>query len=251
MYTKLISTFLGVGLNFAFVGIASSAEVKLFNGFDDINSLEIDGWYQINKSQPVGTTGWFQGTPAVFGSQSGASDSYVAANFNSTTGSGTISTWLLTPVFTLDNGTRITFYTRAVTDDSPPDRLEIRLSVNGGSVDVGSTETSVGDFNTLLLTINPNLEVGGYLSEYVLYNIMLSSIDTPTPGRLAFRYYVTDGGLLGNNSNYIGIDTLEVTGLDSASGGTAVPFEFSPTIGLIILGAWATLYRWNQRNNKS
>ena len=38
------------------------------------------------------------------------------------------------------------------------DRLELRLSTNGASTNVGTTTTSVGDFTTLLLTVNPLLD---------------------------------------------------------------------------------------------
>ena len=70
----------------------------LTEGFDDITTLVPAGWFMQNNSQPgPGTTGWFQGNPAVFPSQSGAPNSYIAANFHNGTGVATLSNWLLTP----------------------------------------------------------------------------------------------------------------------------------------------------------
>jgi hypothetical protein len=74
---------------------------------------------------------------------------------------------------------------------------------------VGSTATSVGDFTTLLLSVNPDQNATGYPQTWTQYTATLSGIGTPTNGRLAFRYFVTDGGANGTNSNYIGIDTVE------------------------------------------
>jgi hypothetical protein len=43
------------------------------------------------------------------------------------------------------------------------------------------------------------------------FTITLPSVPVGSTGRIAFRYFVTDGGNLGDNSAYIGIDTVEYT----------------------------------------
>ena len=85
---------------------------NLTEGFDLITTLVPGGWVMQNNSSPVGTTGWFQGNSTVFPSQSGAADSYIGANFNNTTGTNTISNWLLTPPVNLQNGAQFSFWTR-------------------------------------------------------------------------------------------------------------------------------------------
>jgi hypothetical protein len=184
------------------------ADCPLTEGFDDINTLAAAGWVRINHSVPPGTTGWFQGNPNNFSSQSGAPNSYIAANFNNTAVLGTISNWLITPVQTLQNGAQLSFYTRALST-AFADRLQVRMSLNGASTDVGSTETDVGDFTTLLLDINPNYSKLDYPVNWTQFTVTLSGISTPTSGRLAFRYFVENAGQLGANSNYIGIDTVQ------------------------------------------
>ncbi|MCA1608811.1 MAG: choice-of-anchor J domain-containing protein, partial [Acidobacteria bacterium] len=196
-------------------------------GFDDVSTLPAAGWVIDNNSQPLGTTSWFQGTPGAppnetFPAQSGAANSYIAANFNATGSLGTISLWLLTPNRTFNNGDTITFYTRTVTGSDFPDRLQVRLSTAGASVNTGTSATDVGDFTTLLLDINPTLAVGGYPEAWTQYTITLSGLAGPTSGRIAFRYFVTDGGATGDNSNYIGIDTFNYTPA-GGGGGTPTP----------------------------
>ena len=177
-------------------------------GFDDILLLPPLGWALINNSNPVGTTGWFQGSPGVFAAHSGDPDSYIGANFNNTAGVGTISNWLLTPEISMSDGDVITFWTRTATNSIWADRLQLRLSTNGNSTDVGTLATDVGDFSTLLLDINPTLIGNGYPQTWTQYSVTLSGIGEDVDGRIAFRYFVTNGGPAGDNSNYIGIDTF-------------------------------------------
>ena len=190
--------------------------------FDDITTLAGDGWVIQNNSTPVGSLGWFQGTattatptPGPFNSYNGATNSYIAANFNSTGNTGTISNWLITPNRTLRNGDVFTFYTRKPTINAGqtdyPDRLEVRMSTNGASTNVGAGATAVGDFTTLLLSINPTLVANIYPQVWTQYTITVSGLPAPTSGRIAFRYFVTGAGALGTNSDYIGIDNVVYT----------------------------------------
>jgi hypothetical protein len=221
--------------------------------FDDITLLPGMGWAMINNSQPLGISGWFQGNPAVFSAHSGATNSYIGANFNNTTGNNTISNWLLTPETPLNNGDEFTFWTRRTTSVYE-DRLQVRLSTNGGSTDVGATATSVGDFTDLLLDINPTYAPGGYPQVWTEYTITISGLGGPTNGRLAFRYFVESGGPDGANSDYIGIDTVSytssvvppsvlydngpfVTSFGDGPGGSDVSLLQNQSLGLTTLGA--------------
>lgn len=192
--------------------------------FNDITNLTGNGWFQKYNSMPVGSNPvWFQGTPTTatpspgpFNAQSGPADSYIAANFNGVSGgTGTISNWLVTPNRTLRNGDVFTFYTRTVAVPAGgteyPDRLEVRLSKNGASTNVGVSATDVGDFSTLLLSINPGLARNVYPQVWTQYTITISGLPAPTSGRIAFRYFVTAAGPTGTNSDYIGIDTVTYT----------------------------------------
>lgn len=171
-----------------------------------------NGWAQQNLSTPVGTNpNWFNGNTAVFAAYSAPDTSYIACNYNSVAGANTISNWLFAPTRTFNNGDVISFYTRTVDTPTYPDRLEVRLSTNGASVFVGATNTSVGDFTTLLLTVNSGLTTSGYPNTWTQYTATISGLAGPTAGRVAFRYFVTNAGPNGSNSDFIGIDNFQYT----------------------------------------
>ena len=177
--------------------------------FASVAALTGLGWNMQNLSSPLGTTSWFIGNATVFPAYEGVDTSYIGANFNNTAGTGTISNWLITPAVMIENGDVLSFWTRTGTGSTWADRLEVRMSTNGTSTNVGATSTSVGDFTTLLLTVNSTLVSNGYPQVWTEYTATISGLGAPTQGRFAFRYYVTNGGPSGANSNYIGIDLVQ------------------------------------------
>lgn len=193
--------------------LAASASAFAFTqDFNDITNMA--GWSQINQSAAIGNqANWFQGNDTIFTSQSGAANSYIAANFNSGAGATTISNWLITPQVNLVNGSTLTFWTRT-SGGNFPDRLQVRMSTAGSSTNTGAGASGVGDFTTVLLDVNPTYLTsanGGYPDVWTQFNINLSGLGAPTTGRFAFRYFVENGGPGGTNSNYIGIDTANYT----------------------------------------
>ncbi|MBU2018712.1 MAG: choice-of-anchor J domain-containing protein [Bacteroidetes bacterium] len=188
-------------------------------GFENVTNLPAAGWAQQNLSTPVGTNpNWDQGVTGNFPANSGAG--FIGVGFNSVAGAATISNWLFTPNRTFSNGDIITFFTRTVDGPQYADRMQVRLSLNGASVNVGTTNTSVGDFTTLLLDVNPTLiatGTGSYPSVWTQFTITISGLATPTSGRAAFRYFVPNGGPSGSNSDYIGIDQFVYTPAGSAA----------------------------------
>jgi hypothetical protein len=172
------------------------------------------GWSLQNLSAPTATPGlsWFQGNGAVFPAFNGGANDYVGANFNSTSDSisgQTLSNWLITPTLNLMNGAVFQFATRTSTNPSSfPDRLEVYMSTAGAGANVGTSATSVGTFSTLLVSVNPALSTTGYPGTWTVYSTTLSGLASPTVGRVGFRYYVTNGGFGGTNSDYIGLDAV-------------------------------------------
>jgi hypothetical protein len=208
-------------------GAASAA--TLSEDFDNVPALFASGWVNDNNSSPPGATNWDQGDVPTFPAHQ--TTGYVRANFNATGLSGDISLWLLTPNLTFNNGDQISFFTRTVEGSDFPDRLELRFSDQGASTDVGTGPTDVGDFTTLLLSVNAGLTVGGYPEDWTEFTATISGLGGPTDGRIAFRYFVTNGGFLGDNSNYIGVDTLRIVPEPSAM----ILLGMGGLVGLIIL----------------
>ena len=211
--------------------VNEAATPAFTEGFEDITTLPGKGWFIQNNSVPIGVNSWFQGNPNVFTAQAGPNNSYIGANYTGTVDAGgTISNWLLTPVIELRNGDVFTFYTRTTSTAAFADRLQVRLSTNGASTNVGTGVSGVGDFTTLVLDINPTYvsgPSGGYPVAWTQYTITITSgATTPVNGRLAFRYFVEDGGPDGANSNYIGIDTFAYTPVGGGTPGDA-PVDFN------------------------
>ena len=208
----------------------------LVEGFADITTLPGQDWALINRSSPLGVTSWFQGNSSVFPAQAGDPASYIAANYDNASGTGTISNWLLSPELPLNSFSQLAFWTRGPAGSTYPDRLEVRMSTNGSSTDVGLDADSVGDFTDLLLTVNPLLATGGYPEAWSGYAVTLGDIGVQS-GRLAMRYFVTDAGPSGTNSDYIGIDSfgysLDVpwVSVDQITG--TIPSETASTVQVV------------------
>ena len=194
-----------------FVAFAMNAQTTLIDeGFDDITTLT--DYVVVNVSDSPNTD-IFQGNPTVFTSFDGADDSYVGMNFNATAGS-TIDLYLLLPELELKNGDIVSFYTRTGDGSTFPDRLEVRIDPDGTGT--APTSSDVGSYTELLSEINPGLTEGGYPETWEpAQEITISGL--PEGGattRIALRYWVTDGGPAGANSNYIGIDRLQVESIE-------------------------------------
>lgn len=210
MIKKLLS------LSFLLASLTFQAQNLISEGFDTFANLAGLGWTTTNQSLPLGASTWAQGGGTAFttGGQAGGATSFTLCNFNSTTGAGTISNWLITPTISLQNGDVITFYSRAGgtgTGTIYPDRLEMRLN----STDVAASgnpvgDTSVGAFTTLAVSINPTLTTSGYPFTWTQYSYTVSGLTGVVSCKIGFRYFVTNGGPTGANSNIIGLDTFSV-----------------------------------------
>jgi len=181
--------------------------------FDNVNTLAGKGWLLQNNSQPEGAHSWFQGNPSVFPAHQGNDNAYIASNYRAVASEapGTISAWLVTPLLAFNGDSSVSFWTSTSTAQGFYDRLEVRVCRGWPCSDMGSSATSVGGFTSTLLTINPDLGPGVYPEEWMQY-VLTAADGLPTNGygRIAFRYHVTDGGPQGSNSDYIGLDTVEI-----------------------------------------
>jgi len=247
---KIKFTFLALA---AFCAFGINAQVIISENFNSPSSLS--GWGKINNSNPQGITGWFTGNAGVFPAYSSPDSSYIAANYNNTTGgSGTISNWLITPTVTLNNGGVLQFATRtntAAPQSIAPDRLQVYLSTAGTGSDVGTTSSSLGTFTTLVTVVNPSLTTNGYPTVWTVYTTTLSGITGTVTGRFGFRYFVTSAGPTGTNSSYIGIDNVKYElpcpnpTLTISSSTNAICSGNSFTIG----ASGANTYTWSSGQN--
>lgn len=243
---KIYKNMLSIGAGLA---ITSSVSAQVITeSFDDITTLAASGWVTNNLSTPVGTTtDWIQGTATnPFAPNSGTG--FISGNFNMVAGTGDISCWLITPARTFNNGDVVTFYSRTVDVPAYADRMQVRLSVNGTSTNVGTTASSVGDFSTLLLDINPTLILtgaGSYPNVWTKYTLTVSGLPMAMTGRMAFRYYVTNSGPTGTNGDNIGIDDFTYapagSGADVIVANNPIPYTIVPLTQVVAIPMESTV----------
>jgi len=154
----------------------------------------------------------YQGTPRSFSNISWA------AGYNSNTQNWSfINSWLFSPVLEINNGDTVEFYARqtdyyAINDPTGsqyPNSLSLRLSTNGASTDNGSTPTSVGDFTTLLVDINPTLTDTGFPDTWTQYTATVTGLTGTVQGRFGFQYALDPANY--NVGSYIGVDSFQTS----------------------------------------
>ncbi len=199
-------------------------------GFDSLESSFRKGWVAVNNSMPLGDQSWTSGqiadgkkglTNLLGGAQSYtySGQDYALITLYScgdTAGLGygnftpAISAWLISPSTYMKNGDKISYYTRCYQSPATyPDRMQVRLNPVSNSINVGSDTASVGDFTTLIQDVNPTLTATGYPGVWTKYTYTVSGLAAPGLHRFAFRYYVRNGGVIGDNSIGIGVDEVE------------------------------------------
>lgn len=180
--------FIFCGLSaFALAGPVVAGPLLVEQNFDDITTLTGSGWTRSNQSLPLGSTNWYQGDALVFAAHSGTSDSYIAANYNNAAPGGVIENWLISPVFSTEFDTNVTFWARADVFGTFSDQLAY------GYVAAAGSPVAADLFGTSVL--------GGAWTQY---SAGLSGQGAGSSARFAFRYFGA-----ADTSNYIGIDTFQ------------------------------------------
>jgi hypothetical protein len=232
---------------------------SLSEGFENVSSLPGIGlstdWSFQNLSNPAPlvttpTANWGQGVADnPFNAQAGATNSYIYADNNSTSGNpdgfdGQLNNWLITPELDFSLGGTFSFYTRTFLGNDRPEYIEVRQSNAGSSTNVGTFAFSVGDFTTLVGSVgslnDPLAFPGAALDNNQWGFYAFNILPTSGSGRLAFRYFATDSGVNGTQGQYAAIDTVNF----------AVP-EPSSMAGMLLLGGFAAAYRLRNKVKKA
>ena len=236
-----------------FAGVVSAAlfasaslhavSVELFESFEtglpaypgssatgQVVHLSTGDWYAVNHSDSVlEVPGVFSDGGDMFPAFDGAQ--YAAFNYNMTEGAGTISAWLISPQLPFTAGDQVSFYTRCPAVSLFPDRLFVRLSLAGASVNIGTSSSDVGDFGLVLGTINSSLSAGGYPETFTSFSFTVPSTGL---GRFALHYSIPDGGRDGTNGNYIAIDAVTINLAEIPEGSTFAALAGLAGLGLVV-----------------
>jgi len=175
------------------------------DGVNDTSALMSRGYLIFNLSVPLGSSSWFQGNPNVFVAFNGPTSGYVGANFNSVNNVGNIDNWLVLPRINggILAGDSLYFWARSTYLDpgfNYPDSIRVMYSAND-SIPSG-VWAELGRF------LVPNPDTAAPNNGYTLYGFKAPA--TSVNGRFAIRYCVVDGGQNGANSDYIGIDAINI-----------------------------------------
>ena len=168
--------------------VTAQADVLLQENFDNVASLQANGWILNNASAAPGTTSWYQGDQAIFGAYNGAPEAYIAANFNSASAGGTLANWLITPVFSTATNVLISFWAKA-------DQLENFADNLAYGVSTGSADLSA-------FSLLPSFVVRG---DWTRYTLALNAQGAGSTARFAIQY-----GGPADAANYVGIDALDI-----------------------------------------
>lgn len=205
----------------------ASAKVdrSFHESFDSLGLAIERGWVAINNSKPVGSTTWHQGVYEELSNGSAVGfpaeswmrlkTEYAYCDYTCAGGLATISCWLISPELRLSNGDTLSFWTRTVDPVLYPDRLQVRVNLTNSSADVGNDPESVGAFELLALDINKDLNKADYPVSWKKFNWIVEGLNNGEvrKGRIAFRYYVLNGGPSpdSKNSDTIGLDEFSVS----------------------------------------
>ena len=166
--------------SFLLLGNLATAGAQLVNERFESLTFPPPGWIVRNQSTTIGTNAqcWNRFTTTPWAPHGGGG--HAGANFNCTTGTNTISAWLITPPMAMLNGEQMRFWTRKASVDISPDRLQVLMCVDrapdscGAAGSTGSTSTDVGSFTTVLLDINPTLITGVYPTTFTQFTVTFS-----------------------------------------------------------------------------
>lgn len=203
----------------------AKADRSYHESFDSLELAIAKGWVAINNSKPIGSSTWHQGVyeELANGSKLGfpaqtwfrLKTEYAYCDYTCAGGLATISCWLISPELQFKNGDTVRFWTRTVNPVLYPDRLQVRLNITNSSADVGSDPESVGAFQLLAMDINKDLNKADYPVSWKKYDWIVEGLNDGEVrgGRIAFRYYVQNGGPSpdSKNSDTIGLDEFTVS----------------------------------------
>ena len=203
--------------------------------FDTISKTIANGWVIANNSKPIGTMTWMQGNfyvslyhgkllgpvnyPYIGGFGAGnpsfSGSDFIMSTVDCGAGNAIVSNWLISPETMMKDGDEINFYTRTYSNPAvAADRLELRVDTADSKASVGIDSNSVGGFSKILLQVNPDLLLkgdGAYPGSWTKFTVKIAGVPVPKKTRVAFRYFISNSGPLGDNGLGVGIDKFTFT----------------------------------------
>lgn len=208
------------------------------DGANDTTSLQARGYktYYRSSGAPGASPMWHQGDDVnYFVSYNGPDNGYIAADYTCVTGANDIDNWLVLPELNVTSTDVLSFYSQANPNSGFPDSIRVMYSAAGDSIPEATSWVELGRFK---------VNTAGVWQQNAFPATAASA-----NGRFAIRYAVVDGGPSGNNSDFIGIDKIEVgtpSGAVDIGMANSFPYQYtmfplSQTVG--------TTFNANVKNN--
>lgn len=177
------------------------------DGDNSLSGLALRGYTTYSRSiGAVDTTGldlspiWYQGDPSAFDAYNGPVDGYVASDYNSVGDSTgfieTLDNWLVLPLQAVAAGDSFSFWASAISGSTFADSIHVLYNPSGATLPEDANWVEWENF-----FVDP---ATGWARH--AYAVPTAS----ATGAFAIRYNVYDAGLGGNNSEYIGIDQIDI-----------------------------------------
>ncbi len=192
MFSRFQRHLLSLATAMLATSAAHAAAPMINEGFDNVGALASQGWVMSNNSSPAGSTTWYQDVQSPFmamTSHDGASNSFIAANYDSASAGGMIDNWLITPTFSTAVGGTVTFWAQGAADAGYADTFKVGFS-DGSS--------AIGAFTTGAL-------VTATQGTWTEYSFTFSGMGAGSVGRFAIEYTGAADG-----SDMLGIDRLQI-----------------------------------------
>lgn len=188
--------------------------------FQDVSGLGSSGWLFIDNSASSSSSGgpyanWTQGlfgydkSGTWFGftaySYTNNQNEYAYSSARSTNSLYSVSGWMITPVLSVKNGDKISFYTRGDTVLPFKNRMQVRMAKTSSQKLGSSSALSTGYYSTVLFDINPTQSVNGYPTSWTKYEYTFSGLSENTDVRIGFRNYIENS----SQARGIGIDQFK------------------------------------------
>ena len=163
------------------------------NGDNTVTGIQARGWY-FDDVDGVGSSTTFQGNTTVFSAYEGPADGYLGENYQGAFGGGLlIDQWLISPEVTVSAGDTLKFWQRSPDGSTFPDPLQVWVSSTAGT-----THTAF------------DLQLGSFTGSTTGWQQYVYTFPNSGTVRFAVRYYSTNGGPGGSETDYIGLDYFEV-----------------------------------------
>ena len=163
------------------------------NGDNTVTGIQARGWY-FDDVDGAGTTTTFQGNSTVFSAYEGPADGYLGENYNGAFNGGLlIDQWLISPEVTVSAGDTLKFWQRSPDGSTFPDPLQVWVSSTAGT-----THTAF------------DLQLGSFTGSTTGWQQYVYTFPNSGTVRFAVRYYSTNGGPGGSETDYVGLDYFEV-----------------------------------------